>query len=214
MSENLTNEANVVSESDDRQGVQVSDEPAELNLGVLLFLPYRAMEARVLAALTASGRDDITLAQARIFQRIGSRGTRLTDLAQQAQVTKQTAGFLVDQLERAGYVTRRADPTDARARLVCITEQGMAATREAAAVVRQVEREWANHLGPERLAQLRAALVSLREITDPFRDDPGEETHDGAAPFSPESTGPSSATNPTSVRLRRSSAPSTSRRIH
>lgn len=78
---------------------------------------------------------------------------------------------------------RRADPTDARARLVCITEEGMAATREAAAVVRQVERKGANHLGPELLAQLRAALASLLEITDPYRDDPCEETHEGAAPF-------------------------------
>ena len=48
----------------------------------------------------------------------------------------------------------------------------MEATREAAVVVRQVEQEWADHLGPESLAQLRTALVSLREITDPYRDDP------------------------------------------
>jgi len=149
---------------------------AELNLGLLLFIPDRAMEARVLVALTASGRDDITLAQARIFQRIGPRGTRLTDLAQQAQVTKQTAGFLVDQLERAGNVTRRPDPSDARARLACITEDGMAAIREAAVVVRQVEQEWADRLGPESLAQLRTALVSLREITDPYRDDPQNDS--------------------------------------
>jgi len=150
---------------------------AELNLGMLLFIPYRAMEARVLAALTASGRDDITLAQARIFQRIGPHGTRLTDLAQQAQVTKQTAGFLVDQLERAGYVMRRPDPSDARARLVGITDAGAAVTREAAGVVRQVEQEWADHLGPEHLAQLRTALVSLREITDPYREDLALSSH-------------------------------------
>jgi hypothetical protein len=38
----------------------------------------------------------------------GDRGTRLTDLAEQALVTKQTAGFLVNQLERGGYVRRGA----------------------------------------------------------------------------------------------------------
>jgi hypothetical protein len=42
-------------------------------------------------------------------------GARITDLAERAQVTKQTAGFLVDQLERAGYVRRVPDPRDARA---------------------------------------------------------------------------------------------------
>jgi MarR family len=42
-------------------------------------------------------------------------GTRLTVLAEAARITKQTAGALVDQLERSGYVVRRPDPTDARA---------------------------------------------------------------------------------------------------
>ena len=54
-----------------------------------------------------------------------------------------------------------------------------AATREAAAVVRQVEQEWADHLGPDVLAQLRAALVSLREITDPYRDDSSQDSREG-----------------------------------
>ena len=91
---------------------------SELSTGVLLFLPYRALENRVFAALAEAGFDDFTPAQARVMQRIGPDGTRLTELAEQAQITKQTAGFLVDQLEKTGYVTRVPDPTDRRARLV------------------------------------------------------------------------------------------------
>lgn len=142
--------------------------PDELNIGLLLFIPYRALESRVFQALAAAGYGDVTPAQARIFQRIGPNGTRLTELAEAAQVTKQTAGFLVDQLERAGYVERRPDPTDARARLVCVSDRGAAALPVAAAVVTRVEAEWAEHLGARRMAQLRAALTSLREITDPY----------------------------------------------
>jgi len=140
-----------------------------LNLGLLLFIPYREMENRVMAALAAAGYDDVTLAQARIFQRIGPDGSRLTDLAEQAQVTKQTAGFLVDQLERAGYVERAPDPTDARARLVRIAGRGAEAVPIAAAVVAEVEKEWADHLGERRVSALRATLTKLREITDPYR---------------------------------------------
>jgi DNA-binding MarR family transcriptional regulator len=84
-------------------------------------------------------------------------------------VTKQTAGFLVDQLERAGYVRRTPDPTDARARLVRIAERGAAAQPVAAAVVAEIEEEWRAHLGERRWNQLREALTRLREITDPFR---------------------------------------------
>ncbi|GIE34079.1 MarR family transcriptional regulator [Actinoplanes italicus] len=141
----------------------------DLNAGLLMFVAYRAMEKRVLDAIAAAGFDDITLAQARVFQRIGPDGTRLGELAEQAQVTKQTAGFLVDQLERAGYVERTPDPADARARLVRVAERGRTAGVVAAAVVAEVEGEWAAHLGARRMTQLREALGMLREITDPYR---------------------------------------------
>jgi DNA-binding MarR family transcriptional regulator len=144
----------------------VADEP--LNLGLLLFIPYRAMERRVFDELAAAGYGDFTPAQARVFQRIAPDGSRLTDLAEQAQVTKQTAGALVEALERAGYVERVADPADARARLVRVAPRGAAAIPAAARIVAEVEREWECHLGARRMAQLRAALTSLREITDPY----------------------------------------------
>jgi hypothetical protein len=75
-------------------------EPSDdLNTGLLLFIPYRAMETRVFRALADAGYDDVTPAQARVFQRISPDGSRLTDLAEQASITKQSAGFLVDQLQ-------------------------------------------------------------------------------------------------------------------
>jgi DNA-binding MarR family transcriptional regulator len=138
------------------------------NLGLLCFYPYRAMEARLLAAMAAAGFDDLTPAQSRIAARIGRRGTRLTDLAAQALVTKQTAGHLVDQLERAGYVRRVPDPTDARARLVQMAERGQAVVALARKVEAEVEAEWTARLGDEAAEQLRAALERLREITDPY----------------------------------------------
>ena len=140
----------------------------ELNTGLLLFIPYRAMEARVFEALAAAGYDDFTPAQARVFQRIAPGGSRLTDLADAASITKQSAGFLVDQLERAGYVERVADPSDARARLVRITERGLQTLPLAASVVSEVEAEWTDHLGKRRMGQLREILAKLREITDPY----------------------------------------------
>ena len=142
---------------------------ASVNLGLLCFIAYRAMETRVMNAVLAAGFDDITIAQARMFARIGPDGTRLTDLAEQAQVTKQTAGFLVDQLERGGYVSREPDPADARARLVRITPRGLAAVAAARQAEAAVQDEWTRHLGKTATAQLRRALTRLREITDPYQ---------------------------------------------
>ncbi|WP_181699897.1 MarR family winged helix-turn-helix transcriptional regulator [Nocardia sp. GTS18] len=141
----------------------------ELNLGVLLFIPYREMERRVLDALSEGGFDDLTPAQARLVARIGPDGSRLTDLAAEAQVTKQTAGVLVDQLVRAGYLRREPDPSDGRARLLRPSDKGARAVEVANQAARQVESEWLAHLGPRRSTALRGALEELRKITDPYR---------------------------------------------
>lgn len=136
--------------------------------GVLMFVAVRHAETRILEHLRQAGFDDITLAQGRVAARLGPEGMRLTELAAAAQVTKQSAGSLVDQLERAGYVERRADPTDARARLVVLAERGrhaQACAREMEAIL---EEEWEAHLGPRRMRALREALEALREVTDPW----------------------------------------------
>jgi len=138
-----------------------------MDLATLMYVSYRAMDERVLAAMRAAGYD-ITAAQSRIAQRIDDEGSRLTDLAERAQVTKQTASQLVVALERQGLVERVPDPADGRARLIRFTERGRAAAQEAMQVVIGVEQEWTEHLGPRTTAQLRAALTRLREVTDPY----------------------------------------------
>lgn len=139
------------------------------SVGVLMFVAHRAMEQRILAAVCESGFV-VTMAQGRIFARIGPDGTRLTELAERAQVTKQTAGFLVDQLVKSGYVERAADPTDARARLIRIAPRGLLAQARAREMQHQIESEWANHLGTHEMARLRRSMHKLRQITDPYAD--------------------------------------------
>jgi DNA-binding MarR family transcriptional regulator len=140
----------------------------QLNVGVLMFIAYRSAENRVVEAAHRAGYQDLTVPQARILARIGPGGTRLSELAEQAQVAKQTATVLVDRLERAGYVERTADPSDARARLVRISGRGLELVPIARAEEARIEAEWSRHLGERRMRQLREALTALREITDPY----------------------------------------------
>jgi DNA-binding MarR family transcriptional regulator len=145
----------------------VPDDATDLNLGLLLFIPYRFMESAVLAELKSHGHD-IPLNQARVFQRIAPRGSRLAELAEAAQLSKQTLGSIVDQLEQAGYVRRIPDPGDARAKLVTMTAKGRELVEISAPVVREVEAAWEAHLGAARTRQLRQSLAALCELTDPF----------------------------------------------
>jgi DNA-binding MarR family transcriptional regulator len=140
----------------------------DIGVGVLMFIAARAAENRILQAVQQAGYHDITVAQARIAARIGPNGTRLGELAEQAQVAKQTATALVDRLERAGYVQRTVDPADARARLVRIGPRGAEIIPIARAEEAKIEAEWTEHLGQRRMRQLREALNLLREITDPY----------------------------------------------
>jgi DNA-binding MarR family transcriptional regulator len=140
----------------------------DIFVGALMFIANRAVENRVIDALRQAGYADLTLAQGRIAARIGPDGTRLTDLAEQAQVSKQTATHLVDQLERGGYVERTVDPTDGRGRVVRFTRQGHKVIRTARAEEERITVEWTRHLGKSRMGQLRETLTMLREITDPY----------------------------------------------
>lgn len=142
----------------------------DLPTSLLMFIASRYAQNRVFEAGRAAGFTDVTLAQSRLVAGIDPHGTRLSVLAERAQIAKQTATALVDKLERAGYVERIPDPADGRARLVRLTARAEAAIPIARAEERRIEREWEAHLGTERMQQLREALTMLREITDPYHD--------------------------------------------
>ena len=79
------------------------------NIAVLMFVAFRAVEQEVIANLRTAGFD-ATLAQARLAARVADGGSRITELAESAQVTKQTASVLVDQLVALGVRRAGARP--------------------------------------------------------------------------------------------------------
>jgi DNA-binding MarR family transcriptional regulator len=82
----------------------------------------------------------------------------LTALAAFLGVTKQAVGPVVDDMEAAGLVERRADPADRRAKQIALTKQGRRARRLAQAECDAIERELRDELGPEAVEHVRAAL--------------------------------------------------------
>src|SRR6266700_5494044 len=105
------------------------------NIGILLRDPVQEVIRRVSVGLADAGFDDLRPAHTAVFQHIEAGGSRLTDLAERAQITKQSMGYLIDHLEERGYLERRPDPTDRRAALVCLTERGWAQVRTALAII-------------------------------------------------------------------------------
>jgi DNA-binding MarR family transcriptional regulator len=117
----------------------------------------QGIHARVLAA----GFDDLRPAHGFAFARISHGGATTAELAEHLGVTKQAAAQLVDELVRKGYVERTAHPTDARARLLRLTERGWACTRAADAAAVETVAPYRERLGAERFDALVRDLATL-----------------------------------------------------
>ncbi|HET9494741.1 MAG TPA: MarR family transcriptional regulator [Chloroflexia bacterium] len=138
------------------------------HIGQLLWGPYRAHLLRLHEALAEAGYPDIQPTHGNnLFRHLHSEGSRITDIAEQAQLTKQHIGNLVDYLEERGYVERIPDPTDGRAKLVRLTDKGRELERTAEDILDRLETRLATRLGPERYAALRALLEELDAVLAP-----------------------------------------------
>jgi DNA-binding MarR family transcriptional regulator len=104
---------------------------------------------------------DIRIAHGCVFGNIDPEGTRLTELAERARMTKQSVGEVTSDLEQRGYVERVPDPSDGRAKIIRLTERGRAAQALGVGLIDEVEQEWAERFGSERVAALREALEAV-----------------------------------------------------
>jgi DNA-binding MarR family transcriptional regulator len=136
-------------------------------IGALLRIPRETALRQVLQGLQAAGFDDVRPAHFTVFQHLAPQGMRLTALAEEALLTKQSMGYLVDDLEALGYVERAPDPADRRAKLVRLTARGWQVDDTVRAVILQIEADWASRLGEENYRQLvhllRALIAVLSE---------------------------------------------------
>lgn len=130
-------------------------------IGLLLSRPFQVVDAHVNAALQRAGHTEISLSHQIVFRLLGPGGARLVDLAARGQMTKQSMGYLVDNLERAGYLERVADPQDGRAKLLQLTAQGREAEQTARAAIIDLQDAWARQLNPGEFEQLLDLLRRL-----------------------------------------------------
>ncbi|HUR87952.1 MAG TPA: MarR family winged helix-turn-helix transcriptional regulator [Ramlibacter sp.] len=130
------------------------------HLGRLLGHAARRFDERVLelmahnidvplALSNLAARAQVSAAHVHITRHVALEGSRLTDLAHNAGMTKQAMGDLVDQAEAWGLVQRGADPNDARGRIVSFTPTGLAWLKAFHDAVAQAEAEFRQEVGDE-----------------------------------------------------------------
>jgi DNA-binding MarR family transcriptional regulator len=131
------------------------------NTSQLLRIPYEAYVRVLFERMADVGYADIHPSHAIIFQLLPAEGSRVTDLAERAQLTKQYLGRLVSEMEALGYLERAPDPTDGRAKVVRLSERGREITRVAEGIIADIEADWARRIGERRQTELRGHLIDL-----------------------------------------------------
>jgi DNA-binding MarR family transcriptional regulator len=132
-------------------------------LGALLRGAEEPLRARVYARLAELGFADIRPAHSSLLRNISADGSRVSDLAVRAQMTKQSMAYLADSLAALGYVANGPDPDDGRAKRVTLTDRGRAAWEALVQLSAETEAEFARLIGAGDMAQLRALLERLCE---------------------------------------------------
>ena len=127
----------------------------------LLDIAFSEYDAEVMRRLATTNYSDIRPAHGCVFGNVDPDGTRLTDLADRAHMTKQSVGEVVTDLQQRGYVERVPHPNDGRAKIIRLTARGREAQALGWTIIDDIEREWTERFGTERIAALREALEAV-----------------------------------------------------
>jgi len=132
----------------------------QVHLGYWLGASQQRFDARVLSLMAhndavplglsnLAARGRLTASHIHITRHLALEGSRLTELARRAGVSKQAMGKLVQECEAWGLVNRSADARDARARRITFTPLGMNWLQAFGQAVAQAEAEFRAAVGPE-----------------------------------------------------------------
>ncbi|KHD79159.1 MarR family winged helix-turn-helix transcriptional regulator [Actinoplanes utahensis] len=130
----------------------------EPDLGVLASRLLFGVQSELFATLAQQGHAGLRPQHGAVLAHLDAEGSRATDLARHSGQHKQVVGKLVDELEQLGYVERRPDPTDRRAKLIVPTARGLDQMERSDAIVAGIEERAASAVGAEAYATFKDLL--------------------------------------------------------
>jgi DNA-binding MarR family transcriptional regulator len=136
-------------------------EPQVLDLGILLALGYQEFVRQLHEALAAAGFDDIGRSDGYVFRALDEAPLSTSALAARLAISKQGAAQIVEDMILRGYLERRPDPADGRARLLFLSDRGRAALAEARRFHHAYERSLTQRHGREAVTTLRELLTAM-----------------------------------------------------
>jgi DNA-binding MarR family transcriptional regulator len=120
-----------------------------------------SVQHELYASLALQCHPDLKPRHGAVMAYIEPAGSRATDLARLSGAHKQVIGTLVDELEQLGYVERRPDPRDRRAKLVVPLPKGLDEMARAGTIMAAIERRHAEAIGERAYARLKRTLRDM-----------------------------------------------------
>ena len=128
----------------------------------LLRTAYNVLSAAIYSAVSEAGAGDMRPAHGNAMEMLAIQdGLRLTDIAARAGMAPQSMGEIVDDLVAKGYLARREDPADRRAKRIYLTQKGGETARASRVALLEVERRVGEILGLDRYRELRLSLAAI-----------------------------------------------------
>lgn len=137
-----------------------TDRPQAANTIAMLGQAYSLLGFKIVDGVVGAGYPQKPSHSA-VFAQIKREGSRLTDLAKGANMTPQSMSEVVAELVELGYVERKPDPTDGRAKLIVLTDRGNACIDAAQTTIQGIEDQLTAILGDRGHRQLRTLLTKL-----------------------------------------------------
>jgi DNA-binding MarR family transcriptional regulator len=133
------------------------------DLGVLAGRLLFAVQNELFSSLAERGFADLHPRHGAVMAYLDPDGVRATELSKLSGQHKQVVGTVVDELEQLGYVLRRPDPADRRAKLICPTERGLDEMRVADEIMTGIQARHARRLGKETFSAFKSAFLDVTE---------------------------------------------------
>jgi DNA-binding MarR family transcriptional regulator len=139
------------------------------NMGRDLAFLSRELSRSLMQKSVARGHKGLKLNWDTVFLNLDFRdGSRIVDLAQINGLTKQAMSQIVAEIEQQGYVTKKDDPSDGRARKIKLTAKGKKMVQDSMESYGELEADYEALIGRKKLEifqEIAAELVRLKSST-------------------------------------------------
>ncbi len=138
---------------------------------VLVHTANRAFQEEMVRLGRAQGFPEARQAHNAVFATLSAEGSRASDMAARAGITKQSMGEVVRELVSIGLLEMRPDPSDRRAKLVTYTKHGLETARKGRRHLADLEGRFIDEFGAEDYAAARRILARVTEMLEEAREE-------------------------------------------